>query len=543
MHVDGAMMTFSEKQKIASDITKLAGKDIMDVIKIVKGSMPGLGENGDVELDVVDVELDVEKMDDTTLWKLSDFLKNKQKAKPKSKPKSKKAPKRPSVDTAPCTAWAQNRDGVDLVTHFIPFNGSKVDHDICERPTIIRKSMLLGLQQTQILRPVENIDPQELDHFHKLPPWIFGSVAAPKDADTIEFGETIPLLQPQFGVYSFHDLASILFLARQASETSDIYVHFNSQKPRQPFWTRRFGRNGHKGMIMVHNEMGFCVPDALGTQIEAMVRRFPTPRHLSMLNTIVSREIMMHPNIGFQSDDFRNAKLVFDYGQTWMSVDGALRNTRDSYCISVTLEVGNDDVDGSIQVYMKRKPYETWIARNALEFFLLRPYERDCYLPGGWHYPEVVTNHMKSHDPHTWALMKWKNAIACVIQDNRRKAKYRRKLFIHEQLETLKHKKESEERRKIRAAAEAKKESAQEKEATPPTPRSKTSTLHKSTDIVRGESAVAKAVGQRADATEHHKMAIRMHLKAKAERKAEEEEQRAVRKHHRDIGFAIVNGD
>ena len=79
-------MSFSEKQKVASDITKLAGKDIVDVIKIIKESMPGLGENGDE-----DVELDVEKMDDTTLWKLSDFLKNKQKAKPKSKPKSKKA--------------------------------------------------------------------------------------------------------------------------------------------------------------------------------------------------------------------------------------------------------------------------------------------------------------------------------------------------------------------------------------------------------------------------------------------------------------------
>lgn len=451
-----------------------------------------------------------------------------------SRRKPRTTAKRVGVDTTtPVMGWVHNQSK-SIAAHLIPFDGSKVDHDLCERPMTIRQGILSGLHQTEILRPVDAIDSQELDHLHKLPPWIMKQHAS-KDPETLELEKVLPMLKGLFGIQGHHDFVSILFLARQASETSDIAVHFDSQKPRQPYWTERFDDHEHKGMVIVHNSTALCIPDALGAQIEEAVSRFPTPRHLLTMNAVVSREILMHPIIGFRSDDFREAKLVFDYGQTWMSVDDARRNMRGSYCISVSLQL--EDRAGSILVYMKRKLYEKWIAHNAIEFFAhATPRERARYLPGDWQYPEAV----QALYPQTWARMRWGKAIRMVVQKNRVAARHRRKLADHERLETLKNREEREERRKIRAAAEAKKRLEQEEAAQPA--KSATSTLHKSTDIMRGESAAAKALGQRAEATARYKGAVRKCLEEKARRVAEEEERLAEQKRCREVAFAIVSG-
>ena len=63
-------MSYDQRSTIAAGIAKLSANNIGKVVDIIKKSMPGLGQDGQ------ELELDVNQLDNQTLWTLHDFINN-----------------------------------------------------------------------------------------------------------------------------------------------------------------------------------------------------------------------------------------------------------------------------------------------------------------------------------------------------------------------------------------------------------------------------------------------------------------------------------
>jgi len=75
-------MTFEEKAEMSTRINKLSSNNLSKVVQIIKSSMPSLGQGED------EIEVDINALDNRSLWKLHNFVKSCE----ATKKKAKKAP-------------------------------------------------------------------------------------------------------------------------------------------------------------------------------------------------------------------------------------------------------------------------------------------------------------------------------------------------------------------------------------------------------------------------------------------------------------------
>ena len=61
-------MTFDIRAKILKNCEKMNSKEVQQVIAIIRKSMPSIGTDGG------EIELDINALDNTTLWRLCDFF-------------------------------------------------------------------------------------------------------------------------------------------------------------------------------------------------------------------------------------------------------------------------------------------------------------------------------------------------------------------------------------------------------------------------------------------------------------------------------------
>jgi hypothetical protein len=73
-------MSFDQRAEISAGVAKLSGNNISKVVEIIRSSMPGLGS------DDQEIEIDVNSLDNATLWRLHDFIEtcNKKRKAPKA---------------------------------------------------------------------------------------------------------------------------------------------------------------------------------------------------------------------------------------------------------------------------------------------------------------------------------------------------------------------------------------------------------------------------------------------------------------------------
>merc|ERR1719502_632903 len=74
-------MSFELRAEISAGIAKLTANNISKVVDIIRQTMPGLGH------DEGEIELDVNALDNATLWRLYDFIKQCQATKKPGRPK------------------------------------------------------------------------------------------------------------------------------------------------------------------------------------------------------------------------------------------------------------------------------------------------------------------------------------------------------------------------------------------------------------------------------------------------------------------------
>lgn len=108
----------------------------------------------------------------------------------------------------------------------------------------------------------------------------------------------------------------------------------------------------------------------LGDMIERTVANFPTPHVGDFHNSMLCREVLTSPQIGFEDDDFDEARLVLNTSQFWISIDDVNDTDPSAYVFAFDL-VGLPEgefiaTSKRVIVYMRRHVYETWLARICL---------------------------------------------------------------------------------------------------------------------------------------------------------------------------------
>merc|ERR1719387_1890776 len=78
-------MSFELRAEISAGIAKLTGNNITRVVEIIRETMPGLGN------DEKEIEFDLNALDNATLWRLYDYVKQCQMAKKPGRPKKASA--------------------------------------------------------------------------------------------------------------------------------------------------------------------------------------------------------------------------------------------------------------------------------------------------------------------------------------------------------------------------------------------------------------------------------------------------------------------
>lgn len=90
-------MSFDQRAAVAKGVSTLSANNIARVVDIIRQSMPGLGNDNQ------EIEIDVNALDDATLWRLKDYIDNCQKSRRPAKAKAARGAKNWKADVARAT--------------------------------------------------------------------------------------------------------------------------------------------------------------------------------------------------------------------------------------------------------------------------------------------------------------------------------------------------------------------------------------------------------------------------------------------------------